>query len=161
MRKISLPSSLFSLLSSLVLLACASGSKMPANLIEPEFRIRQVGGQAYAARHVQGPISVNLQIEIINRSAEPLTVERIQIESMGAGAYTMPMATRPFGKAIPANHIDIFEIWAPATVENTILGANGPVTLRSVVFFDSPVGKFRKVYVQQVNDQMRRRGNAQ
>lgn len=148
------------LLSALFLLAagCASRVNSSANLLEPEFRIRQLGGQAYAARHVQGAISVNLQIEIINRSAESLQVDRIQVESMGAGAYSLPTASRPFGRAIPPEHIEVFEMWVPANAENTILGSNGPVTIRSVVFFTSAVGKFQKVYVRQVNDQMRRPG---
>jgi hypothetical protein len=139
-------------------LACSS-TQHPANLLEPEFRIRQVGGQAQVARHMQGAIAVNLEMEIINRSSEPLTVERIQVESMGAGAYTIPSTSRPFEKVIPPDRIEVFDLWAPANAENTILGANGPVTVRSVVTYRSPLGKFQKIYVRQVNAESRRRAD--
>lgn len=147
-----------SLLAFLVPARCTTANAT-ANLIEPEFRIRQVGGQAYAARHVQGAISVNFQVEIINRSAEPLEVNRIQVESMGAGAYSLPSSSRPFARTIPPEHIEVFELWVPASTETTILGANGPVTIRSVVSFTSSIGKFQKVYVRQVNDQVRQPNN--
>jgi len=145
------------LLLTVLILACSSATQHPADLIEPEFRIRQVGGQAQVARHMQGAIAVNLEMEIINRSSEPLTVERIQVESMGAGAYTIPSTSRPFEKVIPPERIEVFDLWAPANAENTILGANGPVTVRSVVTYRSPLGKFQKIYVRQVNAESRRR----
>jgi hypothetical protein len=34
----------------------------------------------------------------------------------------------------------------------TVYGANGPVTLRSVAHFDSPVGQFDHITVQQVHE---------
>ena len=40
----------------------------------------------------------------------------------------------------------------PANIQTTsLVGANGPVTLRVTAFFDSPEGQFKQVVVQQVN----------
>ncbi|MGA7615898.1 MAG: hypothetical protein WBX15_12045 [Thermoanaerobaculia bacterium] len=134
----------------LVFSACAS-DRMPANLAEPEFNLRQVEGQAFAARHEAGAISVKFQLDVHNRSSEPLTLDRVQLESMGYGAYTVPKTDRPFAKVIRPHQVETVDLWIPAVAENTIEGSNGPVTLRGTAYFKSPVGNFQRIFVQQVN----------
>lgn len=138
-------------LLALLALACAGG-KAPANLIEPEFRIMQKGGTAQVARHLTGPITVNYHAEVLNRSSETLTLKRIQVESMGDGAYAVRTSSHPFDVSIPPNQIAAVEFWVAAFIADaTIVGANGPVTLRTRVEFDSSEGMFQKIYVSQVN----------
>ncbi len=126
-----------------------------ARLIPPDFVVRQVGGPSYAARHVTGPISVNLQIDVINRSAETLKVDHIRLETIGEGAYTIRPETRSIGKSIEPNKMVTLEVWLSGEAQDTILGNSGPVTIRGTAFFDSEYGKFQKVFMQQLNDGMK------
>lgn len=147
---------LLSLLVLLPVVGCTSSTasipdQVPASLIEPAFKIRQVVGQAFAARHESGPISVKFELDVLNRSSEPLTLERVQLESVGYGAYTLRRSSVPFEKVIQPRTIETVELWAPAYAESTISGSNGPVTVRAIAYFDSPVGRFQKIFVQQVN----------
>lgn len=139
---------------SLAAAACASrGSKAPVTL--PEVTIVQTGGVASAARGITGPIPVRYAIRVENRANETITLKRIEASSMGAGAYTLASTSRPFNAAIPPDGYKDVEIFANAVVEQeTIVGANGPVTLRLILHFDSPRGSFQDVVVQQVNDKL-------
>ena len=47
---------------------------------------------------------------------------------------------------------EIVEFWAPARTGLSLVGANGPVTLRVTTEFDSAVGKFQQIVTQVVND---------
>lgn len=152
MRKMTTP--LFLLL---VLMICdCSSSNVASNvsMIPPELQIRQVGGTAYAARHEQGNIPLRFEIDIINKTAEPITLERIEMQSLGEGAYTMANVTKPFDKRLDPDRVETVELFASAFVNKTILGGNGPVTLRATAYFKSSLGTFRQVYIQQVNEKM-------
>ncbi len=152
-------------LVSLVLILSACGSAgnsasdvTPSGLIPPEVEIRQIGGVGgAAARNITGPIAIQLQATVLNQSSEALTLERIEVQSLGAGAYTVQPTTRPFRDAIIASGAtQSYEFFVSGTAEDTVMGVNGPVTMRVTAYFNSSLGRFRKIYVQQVNDQLSR-----
>jgi len=136
---------------ALLFAACASNSKAPVT--RPEVRIAQISGVPVAARHVTGPIPVQYAVRVTNRASEPITLKRIDVSSMADGAYTVRASSTPFNVTIaPEKHGEV-DFWANAIVEQaTISGANGPVTLRLVLFFDTPVGPFEEIVVRQVNE---------
>ena len=149
-----------SLLSAVVVLAvgCStmkSDSGLGAakvNVIKPDIELTQVSTMPAAARHVEGGIPVQYAMRVANRSAEPITLKRVTVQSMGMGAYRVDATGRPFDTKILPDQYQVVEFWVPATVvESTIVGANGPVTLRATLQFDSPVGQFQEIVVQQVN----------
>ncbi|MEO8218646.1 MAG: hypothetical protein ABI718_16340 [Acidobacteriota bacterium] len=144
-------------LAPLILLfaACASSANSRGNLIEPEFIVHQIGGTAFAARHITGPISVNLQVDVINHSDEALQLDQMRMETIGdVGAYVIAAQNRPFGKTIGPGQQRTFELWLPAQAEDTITGNNGPVTVRGIAYFSSSIGKFQKIFITQLNDGM-------
>ena len=139
----------------LALLSCGTSSNSKGNLIEPEFAVHQIGGTGFAARHITGPISVNLKVDVTNRSDEPLRLEQMRMETIGdVGAYVIAAQNRPFGKTIAPGQQQSFELWLPAQAEDTITGNNGPVTVRGIAYFSSSIGKFQKIFITQLNDGM-------
>ena len=147
--------------AALLLGACASSKsdsglgKAKVKLAEPEILLQQISTVPSAARHVEGGIPVKYRLRVANRAGEPITLKRDDVVSLGSGAYRLPTATRPFQSVIPPDHYEVVEFWAPAYVDDTtILGANGPVTLRLTAHFDSPVGQFDHIVVQQVHENM-------
>ncbi|MEO6487400.1 MAG: hypothetical protein ABIO78_05575 [Thermoanaerobaculia bacterium] len=131
------------------------------SLTRPDVQLSQLSTVPAAARHVEGGLPIQYRLRIGNRSGEPITLKSVTLQSMGSGAYDVPTTSRPFTKLIPPDQFEIVEFWVPANVSNsTIMGANGPVTLRATLQFDSPVGQFQEVVVQQVNA-MPGRDNAQ
>jgi hypothetical protein len=141
---------------SVVLLSLSCASRPPqAQLLEPDFVVRQIGTLPFAARHVTGPIPVTLAVDVINKSDEELTLEQVRLETVGLGAYILPATSRPFDRLIRARHVETVELSLNASAQDTIQGANGPVTIRGTAYFKSPYGKFQKTFMQQVNDGMK------
>jgi len=134
--------------------ACRSGSRRSATQVTlPDIRISQLGGQAAVARYESGPLPVNFRVAIRNNADDELTLKRISVESIGEGAYTLSSYTQGFNdKKIGPRETEIVQFWAPAYSERTILGANGPVTIRGIAYFGSPAGGFQRVFIQQVHD---------
>lgn len=132
--------------------ACAS-RRATAPITRPEINIVQTSAIPVAARHVTGAIPVRYAVRVANRAGEPITLKRIQAQSVGAGAYALQSSSTPFDVTIAPENFQEVEFWANAFIERaTIAGANGPVTLRLVLHFETPVGAFEEIVVRQVNE---------
>jgi hypothetical protein len=80
------------------------------------------------------------------------SLKRIGVQSVGAGAYTVPATSQAVSMSVTPDSFESVDFWVPAFVEfRTTLGSNGPVTLRLTLQFDSTVGQFQEVVVRQVS----------
>jgi len=130
---------------------CSSIDNAKVNLIPPEVGLRQMGGPGLAGSQVTGPLSVNLRLTVFNPSQEPITLKRVDFSTIGQGAYIVAGASRPFNALISPDKTIEVDTWVPAESEGSIIGNNGPVTMRVTAFFGSDVGQFRKVYTINMN----------
>jgi len=122
------------------------------NLTRPDVVLSQISNVPAAARHVEGGLPIQYRLRIGNRAAEAITLKRVTVQSVGSGAYDVPATSRSFTKLVPPDQAEMVDFWVPANISNsTIMGANGPVTIRATLQFDSPVGQFQEVVIQQVN----------
>ena len=128
-------------------------------LSSPEIYLEQLSSVPPSARHVEGGLPVQYKLRVANKSAEKITLKRITLQSMGTGAYDVAPTSRPFSTVIQPDQFEEVQFWIPANVSDaSVVGANGPVTLRATLQFDSPVGQFQEVVVQQVNAMPGREG---
>jgi hypothetical protein len=135
------------------LIGCASAApdSNKARLDEPQVRITQLSDIPEAARHVTGNISVQYRVDVENRARSPITLKRIDVVSIGAGAYNLRPTSVPFDEQLNPGETRSVQFWAPASIDDpTILGANGPVTVRLTVYYDTPAGLAQTIVVQQV-----------
>jgi hypothetical protein len=126
---------------------CASSASGP----QPEIELAQTSVVADAARHVTGGMPVQFRISIRNTLATPITLKRVELQSVGGGAYTLAPVSRTFDQVIAVGGVQTIDLWGPATAEQTISGANGPVTIRATAQFDAPGGSFQTVVMRQVH----------
>lgn len=140
-------------LAFLVFVSCSGGisSTVPVGIIPPELEIRQLGGTGIAASQVSGPTPVNFRVQVFNPSSEDIELQRVEFQTVGSGAYTISNTSRPFDKTIVSGKTIQVDTWVGAYAESTILGANGPVTMRVTAYFKSPFGTFKQVYTKEVN----------
>ena len=118
------------------------------NLTSPEIYRSQLSSVPPSARHVEGGLPVQYKLRVANKSGETITLKRITVQSMGVGAYDVPPTSRPFSTVIQPDQYQEVDFWIPANVSDaTVVGANGPVTLRATLQLDSPVGQFQEVVV--------------
>lgn len=150
-------------LSLILLSACASSSGHTATAaakdasasdpMKPQIDIVQTSGLAIAARYMDGAFSVRYAVRVANPSADAITLRRVTVQSLTEGAYHVGPFSMPFDVAVAsAAHEDV-QFWAPAyTGYYSVVGANGPVTLRVVCEFDSQkAGRFQHVVTRVVN----------
>ncbi len=110
---------------------------------------------APVVRNMSGALPVEYRIAVHNNANVPLTIKRVDISSIGVGAYSLEPIPKPFDAAVAPATTGAVEFWASGNIgDPTIIGANGPVTLRVVVLFDSPAGQFQKVITAQVHTKL-------
>lgn len=142
------------LAAALLLIGCSSAApdskQAPAD--EPAIRITQISNVATAARHVTGAIPVQFRVDVTNTSRDQITLKRIDVQSIGYGAYILSPVTQAFDIPIAPGDSRFVEFWAPASIDNaSISGANGPVTLRVTAQYLTPTGMQQAISVQQVH----------
>lgn len=130
--------------------ACATQSAAPGGA-EPEVTIVQTSNVASAARFDQGPISIRYAIQVHNVAREPITVVRVALQSIGVGAYELPSSSKPFNETIEPGQSRVVEMWASGTTNPSLVGANGPVTLRGSVEFALNGNHYQKTVVETVH----------
>ncbi len=127
-------------------------STSAAKIANPEIVLVQTSGVPIAARHSDGPLSVHYAMRVENRADELIKLLRVTVQSVGDGAYYVSPTSRPFEVSIDAKQREEVQFWASVRPAGTLVGANGPVTLRVTCQFDSPAGKFQHTVVQVVNE---------
>src|SRR5262249_27797103 len=143
----------FFLLPLTFCLGCsAAPQQKTAPLNEPEIHISQLSSLAEAAAHISGSISVHYRVDILNRANVPITVKRIDVISIGEGAYTLRPTSHPSEKSLRPGETTAVEFWAPAVIgDPTIVGANGPVSVRLTLQHHTPTGHAQSIVIQQVH----------
>jgi hypothetical protein len=118
----------------------------------PDLQIRQTSSVPSAAAQVTGGLPIQYALAVQNRAGQPITLKNVSIVSMGYGAYDVAQSSHPFKTVIQPAQTEVVQFWTAANISNpSLVGANGPVTLRVTAQFDSPLGQFQEVVVQQVN----------
>jgi hypothetical protein len=121
---------------------------------EPEVNLIQLSRVAEGTQYDTGPVSAHYAVEVKNTLAEPVSLRRVSLQSIGGGAYTLPAYSQGFNETIAAGVTKRVSFWAPAYVSTeTVSGANGPVTLRGTLEFEAAGRKFQKVVVQNVQSE--------
>jgi hypothetical protein len=143
--------------SALVLAACSSSApaapQKKANLPDPDFEIRQLEGPA-ATNYDEGPIEVKYRFDIGNRAEVPITLARVEIVTVNppGGAYTLDLSHRVyyFRKPIEPHQAITLEFWAKAIGYGRGPRENEPVTVRGTLYFESPNGYLRHVFIKEL-----------
>ena len=133
------------------LLACASGNNV--KIIPPELTFVQLSGPA-EQNYPQGNFEVQYGLRIANRSSEPITLRRIQLQPVGAGGpYLLQARAYEFQRKIEPEQFEDVTFWAKAVSTGDAFAndANAPVNVRATAYFDSPSGAFRRVFTAMLD----------
>ena len=136
----------------LIIAGCSSSAGTSTKLAKPEILIAQTNELPSAARFTDGALSIHYAVRVENRAAEPITLKRVTVQSVSEGAYHVAPDSKPFAVTIePAQRQEV-ELWVSATPGRSLVGNNGPVTLRVTCDFDSANGPFQQVVMRRVNE---------
>ncbi len=131
-------------------LACASNN---AKIIPPELAFVQLSGPA-EQNYPQGDFEVQYGLRIANRSSEPITLRRIQLQTVGLGGpYRLQSRAYEFQREVKPEEFEDVTFWAKAvsTGDSFSNDATAPINVRVTVYFDSPAGNFRRVFTSMLD----------
>lgn len=129
---------------------CASQGAADSGNERASIQIIQTSGVPSAARHVEGVLQVEFALRLTNRTAEQVKLKRITLQSQSQGAYHISHSM-PYDVTIPAGAAEDVTFRGPAQTGQSLVGVNGPVTLRVTAEFEGSAGKFREIATRVVN----------
>ena len=123
---------------TLVLGGCASSA---SNSSGPnvDIRLEQASGVPDMF-YFRGPINLQYRLTVANPTSTPLTLRRLDLRSMGPGAYSIRTGSTPIRQTIAPNATTSVTLSAWGQATGGYLRSEEPVTLRGVAYFDTPDG---------------------
>src|SRR5438132_647738 len=88
--------------------------------------------------YFRGPVNLQYQLAIANPSNEPVTLRRIDLSTIGPGAYSLRTGATPITRAIPPNGAVTINLSAWGHASGGFLRSEEPVTIHGIAYFDSP-----------------------
>lgn len=106
-----------------------------------------------AARHTDGPLTVHYAMRVENNALATIKLKQVTVQSISEGAYYVAPTSKPFDLPIESKQRQEVEFWVTGRPSGSVVGANGPVTLRVTCVFESATGeKFQHIVMQRVNE---------
>ena len=137
----------------LIAAACATGNQLSqtaAHIPKPEITI--IGRTDLTnIPTVPSGVEVHYEFRIVNQAAVPITLRRIDLDSLGGGGITIESKNRQFNTVIQPGTAQSVDFMTTAYIPNpSNYSSRSPVQLRATALFDSPEGSLQKVVQQQV-----------
>jgi hypothetical protein len=121
-------------------------------LAKPGIQFVQTSDIPVAARYADGGLTIQYAMRVENKAAEPITLKRVTVQTVSEGAYHVSPTSKPYNLLIAAAQNEEVEFWVSAVPGLSLVGLNGPVTLRVTTEFDSSQGTFQHIVMRRVNE---------
>ena len=143
----------FALSVLLIAAGCTSGNQLSrnvANIPQPEITI--IGRTDLTnVPTVAAGVPAHFEFRIVNQADVPITLRRIDLDSLGGGSITIQAKNRQFDTTIAPHSVQSVDFLTTAFINDTgSFTGRSPVQIRAVALFDSPQGSLQKVVQQQV-----------
>ena len=142
--------------AAIVLAACSSSSPSKpkqAPVPQPDFELHQLVGPAQL-NYPEGDFEVKFRLDIGNRADVPIALSRVQLTTVNppGGAYSITQRDYYMHNTIAPHAIASIDLWAKVNSEGQGRRMNEPLTIRGTLFFESPAGNMRHVFVKELDE---------
>ncbi len=136
-----------SILAAFVLVAgFASSSKASTPAVEVHLSQVESSNDVF---YMRGPISLRFALTVTNPTNETLTLRRIDLQSLGPGAYSIRTGSTPMKEVIHPNGATSIVLSAWGQARGGRLRANEPVTIRGIAqFVDDHGHSFNRIFTE-------------
>ena len=130
---------------------CSSSGGATAGAPDLQFQLTQFGSAADTF-YFRGPMNVQYQLAIHNPTNATYTLRRLDLQSVGQGAYSIRTGNSPITRTIAAGGTTTIGLSAWARARGGYLTAEEPVTIRGIAYFEAPDGRhFQRVFTQTLS----------
>lgn len=135
------------LTSALILtLACASASKRPATIAEPEISVRQAGPTFFGT---SAATTLSFNVLVTNHANVPLHLREIELSSPGMTHYAIQRTIKRLDEVIPPGATRQVGMEANAYAEAPRAERFEPLNIRAVLRFEAAGKSWREVVLDQ------------
>jgi len=137
---------------SLLLAACgSSGNSNSGGPSGLDVHLAQAGTSSDVF-YLRGPIALQYVLEVVNPSSDRLKLRRLDLTTIGDGAYYLRTGAVPMNENISPNGTTALNFSAWGTARGGRLTANEPVTLRIIARFEDSSGKaFQRITTENIS----------
>lgn len=114
---------------------CASGNDPNAPQVPIDIEQLSGGSGAY---FFAGPVAVQYRLAVANPTSEPLTLARLQLQTIGTGAYILRGTTTTLNLHLAPGETKTFDVNVWGDAPGGRVYSESPVTVRGVAYFDRP-----------------------
>ena len=137
----------------LITAACTNSTQLSQNVAHiplPEITIIGRTDMTNVPTVASG-IEAHFEFRIVNQADIPITLRRIDLDSLGGGGINVQSRNRPFNIEIAPHSVQSADFMTTAFINDpNSFSGRSPVQIRAVLLFDSPQGSLSKVAQQQV-----------
>lgn len=135
---------------ALVLLFASCASSNQSNGPNVTVQLAQVGS-TNDVFYFRGPVNVQYQVAITNPTSQPLTLTRLDLQTIGSGAYSLRANGTPMNLKVPPNATTTYTISVWGYSRGGYLASTEPVTIRGTAYFQGPSGSFIRLFNQNIS----------
>ena len=130
---------------------CASSATTTSNAPPLQLSLLQRGAPAADVFYFRGPINIQYDLAIKNPTNEAYTLRRLDIQSLGPGAYRIRTGAQPVNQRVNPNGTTSVRLstWGQST--GGFISSGEPVTVRVIAQFDGPHGRFQRVFTETLS----------
>jgi hypothetical protein len=136
----------------LLLAGCASGANDDTNAPNVILHVAQFESSPDVYLY-GGSVNVRFALSAANRTKDPVTLNRIEIRTVGSGAYMIrPTSTMVNIKLAPGQEATVpISLWGFA--RGGYASSREPVTLRATAYMTGPTGAFVRLFTEYIPQQ--------
>lgn len=103
--------------------------------------------------YFRGPVNVQYALQITNPTNQTLKLTRLNISTIGPGAYRLRTGDSPLSYTVPPNASVTVPLSAWAFASGGFLRSSEPVNIRAIAYFQGPNGTFVKQFTELIPQQ--------
>lgn len=135
----------------LFLVACGSSNLSSSNSgPNVTVHLEQVAGPPDVF-YFSGPINIQYQLTINNPTNQELTLSRLDLQTLGPGAYSLRTEATPMKLKVAPNASSSYLISVWGRARGGYLASGEPVTLRGTAYFQGPSGGFVRIFTENIS----------
>jgi len=129
-------------------LGCATTAPdRPANVAQPDIRVRQAGPIFLS----QGTTPVSIDVEVTNRADVPLVIREVEVSSPDSAQYAIARARRLVNETVAPGETRKVTIASTAVAQNLRAPVGEPLSIRAFVRLEANGKTFREIAIGQLS----------
>ncbi len=114
-----------------------------------QIHLAQIGGSP-DLYYFRGPVNVQYRLQIANPTSQTYTLRRLNLSTIGPGAYRLRTGDSPMKHTIPPNSTITIQLSTWANAAGGFLRGSEPVDIRGIAYFEGPSGSFLKQFTEVI-----------